>query len=219
MKLWRLRLLEFYDHKTTESGFGGHVSAITGLFGEDLILALLCDFWRRQGIQSEVVSYSCNAGSRSGHRLDAWLLQRTDPPVLFQTEVKNWSAHSIGGRELRVDSDDDTKVSYASEHWRRYFAADKNIDESIAKVLEPMMPPDNCKATRILPLIAFWFVIAEKDAHQPYSIKTLPTGGHFQELHVFSASNYLRSLNADWVELELPRYARRHELLNKLFAR
>src|SRR5260370_611381 len=101
MNFKRTKLITFYDQPrawaTEVEGRGSHVSAITGLIGEDLIIGLLRHFWCSEGASSKILSYQCYPGTQKGERLDAWLLREYQGEHwLFQVEVKNWSGHSKG---------------------------------------------------------------------------------------------------------------------------
>src|SRR5437867_11663435 len=115
MRFRRLALLDFYDDPQSElfaaDGRGSHVSAITGLIGEDLILGLLLHYWKSQGDSARVISYQCTQGTIKGVRLDAWVIKNDGE--LFQVEVKNWSAHSRDGYRLPADSSQEDVAAFA----------------------------------------------------------------------------------------------------------
>jgi hypothetical protein len=101
----RLRLdvravLQFFDEAPNESL--GHATAIVAVAGEELGLALLVHYLRSIGRPTALVSDKCTPGTRSGSRLDGWVRAGD---TLYQVEVKNWSAHAIGGRRLPIDAD------------------------------------------------------------------------------------------------------------------
>jgi hypothetical protein len=94
MKIAREKLIKFYDEDVREEGRGSHVSSITSLWGEDLILGILQSYWQKEeNAASEILSYLCNTGNKSGYRLDAWILKTSasKKQTLYQVEVKNWS--------------------------------------------------------------------------------------------------------------------------------
>lgn len=92
-------LLAFFDEEA--KGSSRHASAIVGVAGEDLGAALLVDYFRSQGVVAEILPERCTQGTKKGYRLDRWILTHAPAgDVLYQVEIKNWSAHAIGGRAL-----------------------------------------------------------------------------------------------------------------------
>lgn len=95
--------LEFFDEKPEWSH--KHATAIVGVLGEDLAAAAFQHCLERNGGRNiSIVDETVGTGGRKGPRLDRWI--RADLPdnrrVLFQTEIKNWSAHAIGGKTLKA---------------------------------------------------------------------------------------------------------------------
>lgn len=215
MKLHRSALLHFYDDPTSAhfspEGRGAHVSAITGLMGEDLVLALLIHYWCGKGSRAEVLSYKCTTGKSKGSRLDAWVLK--DDKELFQVEVKNWSGHSLGGYTLPENCPEEQLAAFANKRWMKYFAGDESLPDEISKILDNMRPPSEFEKLPVAKLIGFWFPIWNSDG-QPFSVKVLKT----DVVNVFSASAYLRALPADLttLELALPRAEARLALIAQL---
>jgi hypothetical protein len=118
----RQRLLRFYDTWDTDERMGSHVSAITGLLGEDLVLALLRAYWEGEGYESEILGYQCKGPGLKGNRLDAWLLRKKRrEQILFQTEIKNWAAYSTNEDETPLDSHADDVRAQALAQWGYYF--------------------------------------------------------------------------------------------------
>ena len=81
-------------------------TAIVGLIGEDLNTACLQHYLESQGAAVTVYPDSVTTGKSKGPRLDRWIGVdgAFGENVLFQTEIKNWSAHAISGRKLRIDA-------------------------------------------------------------------------------------------------------------------
>ena len=78
-----------------------------GMTGEDLSAAALEHCLEAGGasnvnLRTEIVG----SGRRSGPRLDRWTEAALpgDRMVLFQTEIKSWSAHAFGGETLPLDA-------------------------------------------------------------------------------------------------------------------
>ena len=63
-----------------------------------------------------------------------------------------------------------------------------------------------------VPLLCFWFYIAES-IKNPYSKRQYLDG---KEVHVFSASAYLRTLKDDYIDIAMPRAERRMRLISEL---
>lgn len=96
-------LIKFYDQK--EENISKPASAITGLIGEDLIAGIFkhfleeCDSTTRNVIIDDI---SIKAAGKNGKMLDRWIIQekKDGTKIAYQTEIKNWSAHSLGGYDL-----------------------------------------------------------------------------------------------------------------------
>jgi len=108
----RQKLLEFFDEVPITSR--KHATSIVSVAGEELGLALLIDYLGTQGTQARIVGDRCTPGTKSGSRLDAWVEAGN---VLYQVEVKNWSAHAVGGKVLRIDASPEETARYRMEMW------------------------------------------------------------------------------------------------------
>lgn len=111
----RQGLLKFFDEVPTASQ--KHATSIVSVAGEELGLALLVHYLATQGTQARVIGDRCTQGTKSGARLDAWVEAGS---VLYQVEVKNWSAHAIGGRVLQIDASPGEAARYRVEMWRNH---------------------------------------------------------------------------------------------------
>lgn len=219
MKLNRENLIRFYDHRRERDnpeyeGFGSHVSAITGLIGEDLIFGLLQKYWISKNHVSEILSYKCSQGTRKGARLDAWILFNN--LTLYQVEVKNWAAHSMGGQSLQIDANATTQKAFSDSRKLKYFGPNYApvLYEKIKKVLEPMNPPNQYNNLEVKKLICLWdYMVC--DNNEPFFEVEIDK----QCLHVFSASAYLRSLTDEVIELSMPRAEKRQGYLNDLIVK
>ncbi|PTY04530.1 hypothetical protein DB347_17605 [Opitutaceae bacterium EW11] len=213
MKIVREKLIKFYDERAHDAGRGSDVSALTALWGEDLLLGVLQHYWRSEGAESEILSYSCSTGNRKGPRLDGWLLKRScGTEFLYQVEVKNWAAYSLGERQLEFAASEEELRRYSEEQWKHYFGGDTIPAPSVAKVLVEMKKPDGYDGWQVTPLLCFWFFIAES-LESSYSRHHYPDG---RAVHVFSASAYLRSIKEEFIEISMPRAERRLKLLSDL---
>jgi hypothetical protein len=219
----RQALLDLYDggHDWTERE-GSPISAITGMIGEDLVLALLRDHLASRG-GSQTPRYDCKG---HGSWLDAWLVT---PTARYQVEIKSWCASAFGGKKVKPD---DSNLRQVAEKNLERYLTHKDCIKAVWKVLKPMdktPPPDGTQPIR--PLLAFWSPVARLDGTEPLppcfftcntsdyatAIREAGIEAHeFEEVDVFSASLYLRSLTDESLSLPMPRAAHRLDELAKL---
>jgi hypothetical protein len=242
MRLNIPELLRFFDEKAPTSV--GHASAIVSVIGEDLGLALLQRCLKeKRDVSTKVIMHggaplTPTLGTSRGPRLDRWLLAdaTSTNARLFQVEIKNWSAHAIGGRDIPKGADKAFLKKYRQESWRRIW--DRGQDcfryEECGKVLTRMNIPtkmdnESGQSVSILPeiqkedvepIICFWWPIhhtGEDESLFSYPLSSLPESG-FKSVCVFSMSNYLRSISEREPEitLHMPAAARRIEWLRRL---
>jgi hypothetical protein len=190
----REALLHFYDDCTTtyfESLHPkGHVSGITGMIGEALMIGLLCNqLTEHCGYKNvKVLDEQPKEHGRRGKQLDAWIAasaQRT----LFQVEVKNWCAHSRGGHNLAANADDDTHRARAMARWKEYFGSAGTIPKQAGKILLDYPIPSTYQGWKIERVLCFWDAIAENGT----DVVSRTTADE-KPLLVFSGSNFLRAL-------------------------
>lgn len=215
MKIAREKIIRFFDEKSKDESHGGSdVTAIIGLFGEDLLLGVLQHYWKsNEGAESKILTYKCNRGSLKGSRLDGWLLKKLrKKDELYQVEVKNWAVYAIGGKELKSNATEQDLQVYSKRNWNRLFASETISGKHISKVLEPMKKPPGYENLTPVPLLCFWFYIGES-IKNPYSIRRYLDG---KAVHVFSASAYLRMLEHDYIDIAMPRAERRMRLISEL---
>ena len=234
-------ILSFFDHISPTTN--GHVSAVTGVVGEDLGIALLQHCLRYQhGMESRVITEggkptTPTKGTRKGHRLDRWLLADAvgdNGRTVYQVEVKNWSATAIGGKELRLDAAESAVRSFRKARWLSHWDSDQGRFryEYVGKVLERMKLPthmdddsDPCRLisppfqqTEVVPMVCFWWATHPDGDDESLFRYPLPGPVNgFKAFWVFSMSNYLRSIQAMEIELDMPAAVQRIEWLNKLF--
>lgn len=207
----RLELLQFYDDPTdVEQGM--NAAAVNAVAGEELGLALLIDYFRSVGVDASIKPGPCSSGKRSGYRLDGWI---STPETVFQVEVKNWSAHSLGGRRLPVGAGPEESSHHRITVWNDYWTGKTFREESAAKVLVPMLAPQGDK--RIAPLIAFWDPMHPQGLPEPLFHVPLVDSA-FPEVTVFSMSTYLRGLGCANLQLSLPKTLARLKILNRIFS-
>ena len=224
-----LALLEFLDVKSDYSR--GHATGVVSVVGEDLNAACFRHYAKSKCAKVEVLLNPVTTGKKRGPRLDRWI--KADWPdgskILYQTEIKNWSAHAIGGKNLPVDAKPQAVAEYKQKCWHRHWNPKSNTlkGDSCAKVLVPMQRPDGLEARTIRPLLIFWEALGPKDADDHlFSVTTrrphypdFPKFPEPTELWVFSVSSYLRSLKdkKPQISLPMPHAARRIQALNRMF--
>ena len=200
------------------------------MVGEDLNSACFQHYaTKSRGATVEVLPGPVTTGKQRGPRLDRWI--KADWPdgskILYQTEIKNWSAHAIGGNDLPVDAKPQKVAAYKQKCWHRHWDSKSGIlrGNSCAKVLVPMKCPAGLDARKIRPLLIFWEALGPKDADDHlFSVNArrphypdFPKFPELTELWVFSVSSYLRSLKDTHICLPMPHAARRIQALNRMF--
>ena len=232
--------LVFFDEKPDWSK--QQATAIVGVIGEDLAAAALRHCLEANGASNITVRIEpVTTGMRRGPQLDRWIEAdlRGGCRVLFQTEIKNWSAHAIGGKTLGVDASPEEVGAYKEDRWGTQWDAERRTLKwpYVAKVLVPMKVPFDDGGRDILPLLIFWTAMGPGDQQDAtdrvegghlFSISgptvtfgfavppTWPELPGFRELWVFSVSSYLRSINQAAIELEMPQAAARLRSLDRL---
>jgi hypothetical protein len=138
--------------------------------------------------------------------------------VCYQTEIKNWSAHAIGGRVLRIDILADALAAHKKERWSKEWDGSTFRKNAAKKVLVPMKPPEqNCK---VEPLICYWDAM-HPDGETASMFSVALEKEHFSRVWVFSMSAYLRellSLGINKIEIEMPDTVKRVQWLHSLFS-
>lgn len=239
----RLDLLRFLDQKSIASV--GHVSSLVAVMGEDLNTACFLHYAESLGDAAEVVVrrdesgkisrvHPVTTGKNPGPWLDRWIEVKPSKGrrFLYQAEIKNWSSTAIGGEELQFNATTRKLTAYKERRWKRHWDSERNTLKrpGTGKVLVPMKRPDDFKGVPVKPLLMFWEAIGPKARGKdhlfsipvtynfPFDWPTSwPKTRKFNELWVFSASSYLRSLSEDNVQLTMPNAAHRLRVLNQLF--
>jgi len=212
-------VLAFYDGAVASDR--EHSSAINALLGEELGIELLLHALRARGA-SEVVALAelCTQRTNAGVRLDRWVrVVREGRSVLYQVEVKNWCAHSIGGRRLTIDADGPALSAHASAMWRRYWDAVEHrpVEEPLQKVLVPMRVPDGFMVDAVEPIACVWDLLHPQGELVPWF--DVPAAGAFARLNWFSMSAYLRTLlrgGATQIDVPMPRLEARVQAMTRM---
>ena len=214
-------LLDLYDHKTKNNI--GCVSAINGMIGEDLAVALFLDYARGKKLNPAIVSEKVTQGSSKGVRLDRWLsVQECNKVIYYQTEIKNWTAHSYRGKSLPKNLDEEGMKKYRKDRWGQRFDVSNHClrDTSANKVLVPMkLGSTIAHDAEIRPLIIFWEAMHPEGSNEAcFSVSV--NGSIFKNLWVFSMSNYVRNLidkDTANIEVNMPAVDARIKWLNTIY--
>lgn len=202
MRLDLEQLLDFYDYRV--QGSDTHASAINAVLGEDIAVELMRNHFEALGFKFQETE-PCTQGRQAGHRLDRWVhIERDGEESLYQVEIKNWSAHSIGGRRVpRNPSEDEMKI-FRQERWHRQFNERTNIptQKETVKVLTPMLAPRQFERLQQQPMLCFWepmHPLGSEDAFMSAPV----TDPNFETIFVFSMSNHIRRLLRETRYLEI----------------
>ena len=144
-KTFRLNLEElvhFYDETPDDS----HKLAtpINALIGEEVALGLLKHYAEEErGWAFKLIDRVCTPGTKAGGRLDAWIeIKDGDSVHHYQTEIKNWNAHSFGGVAISKAASEMVLSEYRKNEWCRYYGYFSNKDKigkyNCSKVLNKM---------------------------------------------------------------------------------
>lgn len=208
--------LQLFDEAIPSSRY--HATAIVAVAGEDLGTGLLVHYLRQQGWTAEVLVGPCTQGTNKGVRLDRWIRTiRNQEIVYYQTEIKNWSAHAIGGKVLKISVSSDELAAHKIERWGKEWDGSTFRKKEAKKVLAPMKSLEqNCK---VEPLICYWDAMHPTGEREPLFDVALENS-HFSRVWVFSMSAYLRELlssGKNKIVLEMPDTIKRVQWLNHLF--
>ncbi len=230
--------LRFFDEKPDWSN--KHATGIVGVLGEDLNAACFQCYIESKGGSVAVLQDTVGTGGKKGPRLDRWItVDWSDgSKTVFQTEIKNWSAHAKGGKTLPVNAPSKEVADYKQRRWKERWDSSRRTlnDDKTAKVLVPMKPPSGLEERResIRPLLIFWEAIGPRNKsgdhlfHMdkptcdfPFDIPSTwpqpPYEREFPSLWVFSVSSYLRSIPDTTIELQMPNAVARLRIIESLF--
>ena len=219
-KLNLRELLNFFDCKVSSST--GHASAINGVIGEDLGVALLLKYFSSQKLSAFALDEPCTQKTKKGKRLDKWIVVTdTDSKIIYQVEIKNCNAHSLNSETVLDHADEQYMRDFRLRRWNKRFDSDRRIplQTECQKVLLPMQVPTTYRDYEHRTLLCFWealHVEGKSDAMFEVSVNS----DHFENLTVFSMSNYVSELlkQSAVLEVELADAAARINWLNKLYS-
>ena len=222
-------LLRFFDEKPDWSL--KRATSVVGIAGEELNAACFQHYVKSKGGSACVLrEYKTDkplpvtTGKMKGYRLDRWIrVAWSDGSVfVYQVEIKNWSAHAIGGRIIPVAVTAEELRATKVTLWRRHWDEGRHCLRwtGTSKVLTRMSVPDGVDKCAVRPLLIFWEALApegEMDKHL-FNVKVAEDSpGDFKDLWVFSVSSYLRSVQASTLDLDMPETASRLGVLRRLF--
>ncbi len=216
-------IVEFFDHKDALDG--KHASSISGLLGEELAAGLLNHYLENDNCQVEILPEKPTEGKRKGKWLDRWIkVNKNNSTTYYQTEIKNWCSHSLGGQAIPLNSTDEELIRYAHNRFYEQWDSQqqKFNDEKVAKVLKVMKTPSmaNLTSDKIQPLVCYWFPILSNSQKEVTPIFTIACSGSFETLTFFSMSVYLRQLlrrKIETLEVPMPLFEERKNKLEKMF--
>lgn len=197
--------LEFFDEAPSDSR--GQATAIVAVAGEDLGVGLLAHCLKHRGGTVDVLPGACTQGTKKGKRLDKWVkVRQGGKSTYYQVEIKNWSAHAIGGKRLRVDASPEEVAAHKQERWLKEWDGNTFRKPMMRKVLKRMKP--GAKGWKVRPLACYWDAMHPDGKPEPlFSVAVPDPESDFKEAWVFSMSSYLRELRApgaSHVRLEMP---------------
>ena len=213
-------LLSFFDEDKTVSK---HSNAIKTMAGEELMFALLIEYFLRDGFDAELLAHPCTTGKSKGPRLDGWVKVKkagtADVPTFYQVEVKSWSAHGVGGgaRFVKPSATPNDLAAYRRDVWAMYWLNGRFIEDGLNKVLTPMKCPVSDAIVK--PLACLWSPVnSTGDATPFFSVRPEPSEP-FPDVFVFSASSFLRGIEAKepTLNLHLPQLVERMGYLSSIF--
>ena len=223
-------LLNFFDEKP-DWGVG-HATGIVAVVGEDLNSACLQHYLKCRGGSATVLRnlktgkcFPVTTGHTKGPRLDRWI--RVEWPdrstTVFQTEIKSWSAHGFGGIRLPLSASPEEVSVHRQARWDSLWdSGTRRLKHpQVVKVLVRMKPPAGVTPESVRPLLIFWEALGPAEAPDDHLFRVDVADSEFQELWVFSVSNYLRSLlseEVDSIKLEMPEAVLRLRSLNRMFS-
>jgi hypothetical protein len=221
MRIFLQRLIEFYDSKSPE--FSPHASAITGVIGEDLAVELFKHYIDNV-LKGKIIDIHllCNQGTSRGKRLDRWIHAiYGDNNYYLQTEIKNWTSHSLGGKKFPVNELEES--NFRKKRWQRIFDDQslrfKDKDNNLGKVTIKMKLPEHWKeGFDIMPLLIVWESMHRDGSDDPY-FETDLEGNFYKKVRVFSLSTYIRNMlkkNISSIDLDIDVVSRRLKILGDL---
>ena len=219
-KLNLRELLNFFDCKASSSI--GHASAINGVIGEDLGVALLLKYFSDQKLSAIALDEPCTQKTKKGKRLDKWIaVSHKSKKIIYQVEIKNWNAHSLNSEIVLDHADENYMREYRLRRWKKRFDSDSRIplQTECQKVLLHMQVPTTYRDYEHRTLLCFWEALND-EGKSAAMFEVSVNSDHFENLTVFSMSNYVSELlkQSDVLEVEVADAEARINWLNKLYS-
>ena len=219
-KLNLRELLNFFDCKASSSI--GHASAINGVIGEDLGVALLLKYFSDQKLSAIALDEPCTQKTKKGKRLDKWIaVSHKSKKIIYQVEIKNWNAHSLNSEIVLDHADENYMREYRLRRWKKRVDSDSRIplQTECQKVLLPMKVPNTYRDYEHRTLLCFWEALND-EGKSAAMFEVSVNSDHFENLTVFSMSNYVSELlkQSDVLEVEVADAEARINWLNKLYS-
>lgn len=220
-------LIKFYDLKGENSK---HASSVTGLIGEDLITGIFKHYLESKSPKPKVNVLTENPKEKNGRWLDRWIIEENgNKNICYQTEIKNWSAHSLGGVHFEYDPKNpmDFKTLDSDKIFSKIWDDTKKEfkDAAVNKVLKQMKSNAELATLSnkiIEPLVCFWMPITRSSVKDPIiELNISNENTNFNKVTIFSSSIYLRKLRSRGdtkIEIESGQIATRMGKLNYLFS-
>ena len=180
---------------------------------------MILKYFKSRGHDAVALDEVCTQGTQRGHRLDKWIVVKSQS-VIYQVEIKNWSAHSIGGASVLHNADEEYMRKFRVKRWHHKFNVDLQVpsQKSTLKVLTKMKIPTAYKNIKREALLCFWEPLHPLgDSEALFEVDVVSEA--FKKLSVFSMSNYVSELlkTNDSIEVEMADTDARIQWLNKIY--
>ena len=217
------KIINLYDGKSSSDR--GHVSSITGLSGEDFAAGILKHYFDNNGGSCEILPDKPTEGFKKGKWLDRWLKVEMDSDIIYyQTEIKNWCSHSLGGKQIKLETSDDELINYGHQRFRGQWDTIKKTFKYtyVSKVLRRMKIAANIKngAMVVKSLICYWYPILDTQANTLNPFFSTDCSQNFSEVKIFSLSIYLRFLlekGVTCINIEMPNFEERLKKIKEIY--
>ena len=221
-------IIKFFDVKDDYSKT--HSASVVAVAGEDLAAACFKKYLEETEPGTTVcIRWDDDEPKVCGdrRRLDRWIV--VDRPncdrLVFQTEIKHWSAHSVGGKCISPDAEPEELQNHKHGRWSiQWDPKEQSLKRDpkgrVNKVHMPTKPPPgDLKGSCILPLIIYWAPMLPECKPDKPLFRVCINSECFKELWVFSISSYLRCIEDQQPKicLKMPTAAKRLQILKDLF--
>jgi hypothetical protein len=185
-------------------------------------VVLLLKYFSDQNLNAIALDEPCTQKTKKGKRLDKWIaVTEADLNIIYQVEIKNWNAHSLNSETVRDHADENYMREYRLRRWNKQFDSELKIPSQTPcqKVLLPMQVPTTQSDCEHRSLLCFWEALhVEGKSNAMFEVSV--NSDHFENLTVFSMSNYVSELlkRSEVLEVELADAEARINWLNKLYS-